>query len=189
VLSCLTLKSSLGKDAAEPPPPLQVLQADGGTRCACINAAMLALADAGGLGLLYGRGHCLRSFPRVHLLRPASRGGLFTLHDCSRRDCSLTAPPGPPVRLFLDAATRLPQPCAPNTLILTVPYPRPVAPRRASPRPAAPRPAAPGRAAPHPAPPSRRHQAARRRRGVCRGLPPVHAAAGFELRRGQCGRA
>lgn len=26
---------------------LQVLQADGGTRCACINAAMLALADAG----------------------------------------------------------------------------------------------------------------------------------------------
>jgi exosome complex component RRP41 len=27
--------------------PLQVLQADGGTRCAAINAAMLALADAG----------------------------------------------------------------------------------------------------------------------------------------------
>lgn len=26
---------------------VQVLQADGGTRCACINAAMLALADAG----------------------------------------------------------------------------------------------------------------------------------------------
>jgi exosome complex component RRP41 len=27
---------------------VQVLQADGGTRTACINAAMLALADAGG---------------------------------------------------------------------------------------------------------------------------------------------
>lgn len=27
--------------------PLQVLQADGGTRCACINAASMALADAG----------------------------------------------------------------------------------------------------------------------------------------------
>jgi exosome complex component RRP41 len=26
---------------------VQVIQADGGTRCACINAAMLALADAG----------------------------------------------------------------------------------------------------------------------------------------------
>lgn len=26
---------------------MQVVQADGGTRCACINAAMLALADAG----------------------------------------------------------------------------------------------------------------------------------------------
>lgn len=27
--------------------PAQVIQADGGTRCACINAAMLAVADAG----------------------------------------------------------------------------------------------------------------------------------------------
>ena len=30
-----------------PAPPAQVLQADGGTRCAAINAALLALADAG----------------------------------------------------------------------------------------------------------------------------------------------
>ncbi len=31
---------------------VQVLQADGGTRCACINAAMLALADAGNVHTL-----------------------------------------------------------------------------------------------------------------------------------------
>lgn len=45
---------------------VQVIQADGGTRSACINAAMLALGDAGipcrragsSLGLLLPRVHC-----------------------------------------------------------------------------------------------------------------------------------
>lgn len=47
-----TACSLLRGGACHGPPPLrssltQVLQADGGTRCACINAATLALADAG----------------------------------------------------------------------------------------------------------------------------------------------
>jgi hypothetical protein len=37
---------------------MQVLQADGGTRCACINAAALALADAG-IPMKVCKYHCL----------------------------------------------------------------------------------------------------------------------------------
>ena len=68
---------------------VQVLQADGGTRCACINAAMLALADAG--RCLQRRRRRQRPVPALRARR-LCRGRPDDLYTCSHgRPLSVSA--------------------------------------------------------------------------------------------------